>query len=120
MRYKRRNMLAIVILLSLSMILTLNSIATGEIRYDPGTDIVSMSSQDFRDLIAVKTTAQEQVVVLRDELVVSRSETAEALALSRLSQDLNKRQAKRIKQLAFEVTTWKIIAEVAVASHAFR
>ena len=120
MRYRRRSTLAIVTCLSLFLILTLSSTAGAEIRYDPATDDVSMPSQDFRDIVAIKVTAQEQVTVLVDELATSRSETEEALILYQLSADLNRDQGKKITRLNLEVKTWKAIAGALALSHLFR
>ncbi len=77
----------------------MSSSAGAEIRYDPATDQVVMPSRDFRDFVAIKRTAQEQVAVLNDELATARSERDEAMDLNRLATDINTEFAKENTRL---------------------
>ena len=88
--------------------------------YNPKTDLVSMPSQDFRDIVAIKVTAQEQAKVLSEELSASRIETAEAMTLYRLEAELNKGLSKENVRLMRENKLLHYAIYFLVASHAFR
>ena len=79
-----------------------------------------MPSQDFRDIVAIKVTAQEQAKVLSEELSASRIETAEAMTLYRLEAELNKGLSKENVRLMRENKLLHYAIYVLVASHAFR
>lgn len=79
-----------------------------------------MPSQDFRDIVAIKTTAQEQVAVLNDELATARSERDEAMEIYRVEQQFNQQLQKDNARLRREIKYWEYAVYLLAAAHLVR
>lgn len=79
-----------------------------------------MPSQDFRDIVAIKTTAQEQVAVLNDELITARLERDEAMEIYRVEEQINQTLQKDNARLRREIKIWEYTAYILAAAHLVR